>query len=40
MTAQEPAVRPAEENGEPVVRYELRGQSAVVTLNRPRYRNA
>ena len=27
--------------GEPeVVRYETRGQTAVITLNRPRYRNA
>ena len=36
MTVQEPA----QENGEPVVRYERRGQTAVITLNRPRYRNA
>ncbi len=40
MTPQEPAASPAEENGEPVVRYETRGQAAVITLNRPRYRNA
>jgi enoyl-CoA hydratase len=40
MTTQEPAASPAEEDGEPVVRYERRGQIAVITLNRPRYRNA
>jgi enoyl-CoA hydratase len=40
MTAQEHPARPADEDGEPVVRYETRGPIAVITLNRPRYRNA
>ena len=35
----EPPVRTDEGSGEPV-RYEERGPVAVVTLNRPRYRNA
>src|SRR5690349_11741082 len=40
MTAQEHPASPADENGEAVVRYETRGPIAVITLNRPRYRNA
>jgi enoyl-CoA hydratase len=40
MTDREPGTPQAEETDEPVVRYERRGGAALITMNRPRYRNA
>jgi enoyl-CoA hydratase len=42
MTAHETSPRPSEdrESAEPVVLYERRGPTAVITMNRPMYRNA
>src|SRR5262245_24306003 len=43
MTDRDGTTEPADESADaadPVVRYERRGGSAVVTMNRPKYRNA
>jgi enoyl-CoA hydratase len=40
MTDHDAPTMPAEETAEPVVLYERRGSAALITLNRPKYRNA